>query len=82
MPHNVELSNLIEADVFNVSGECVGSIDELLMDSHTGTVRSILLSSDVRENIRLPWSAMRFDQSRQMLFLTPIGESILKKWYR
>lgn len=74
MNQNIVLSNLIEADVYKVSGDCIGSIDELLIDPYSGIVRSILLITTNRETIKLPWSAMRFDKSRQTFFLTPIGE--------
>lgn len=79
MPHNIVLSNLIEAEVCKVSGECVGSIDELLIDPYTGIIRSILLVADARKTIKLPWSAMRFEKSRQTFILTPIGEAMLER---
>tara|TARA_R110002124_G_scaffold183145_1_gene350516 strand:- start:7334 stop:7582 length:249 start_codon:yes stop_codon:yes gene_type:complete len=78
MTNNVVLSNLIEADVFKVSGECIGSIDELLIDPYTGIIRSIRLTTNTRKTIKLPWSAMRFDKSRQTFLLTPIGESVFE----
>lgn len=77
MTNNIVLSNLIDAGVFKLSGERIGHIDELLIDPYTGIVRSILLVSNVRGTIKLPWAAMRFDKSRQAFLLTPIGESVL-----
>lgn len=74
MSQNIVLSNVIEADVYKVSGDCIGSIDELLIDPYSGIVRSILLVTAAQETIKLPWSAMRFDKSKQTFFLTPIGE--------
>ena len=79
MSHSTVLSNLIEADVYNISGDCIGSIDELLIDPHTGIVRNILLMTEARETIKLPWSAMRFDKSQRTFFLTPIGEMALER---
>lgn len=79
MTPNVILYNLAKTNVFTVSGECVGSINELLLDPHTGIVRSILLMTEEQETIKLPWSAMRFDKSRQTFFLTPIGERVVER---
>ena len=79
MRPNAILSNLTETDVFKVSGERVGSINELLLDPYTGIVRSILLVTEARDTIKLPWSAMRFDKSKQAFFLTPIGEMAVEE---
>ena len=79
MSPNVILYNLTETYVFTISGERVGSINELLLDPHTGIVRSIILMTEARETIKLPWSAMRFDKSRQTFFLTSIGEVVLER---
>ncbi len=76
MKSNVILYNLADTYVFTVSGERVGSINELLLDPHTGIVRSIFLKTETREIVKLPWSSMRFDKSRQTFFLTPIGEIV------
>jgi len=78
---NVILYNLTETYVFTVSGECVGSISELLLDPYAGIVRSIRLKTGARKAIKLPWSAMRYDKSRQTFFLTPIGEIVLSHQY-
>ncbi|MDX2463532.1 MAG: PRC-barrel domain-containing protein [Porticoccus sp.] len=77
MTNNVVLYNLIESDVFKVSGEFIGSIDELLIDPYTGIVKSLRLMTDTNKTVTLPWSAMRFDKSRQTFFLTHIGELVL-----
>jgi sporulation protein YlmC with PRC-barrel domain len=74
---NIVLYNLADTYVFTVSGERVGSINELLLDPHTGIVRSIRLRTETRETIKLPWSGMRFDKSRQTFFLTSIGEIVV-----
>lgn len=78
MSDNIALSSLIEVDVFKVSGDCIGRIDELLIDPYTGIIRSIRLVASGRELIKLPWSAMRFDKSRQTFLLTPIGEAMFE----
>ena len=79
MTPNVILYNLDETYVFTIDGERVGSINELLLDPHTGIIRSILLMTEKREAVKLPWSAMRFDKSRQTFFLTSIGEVVLDR---
>lgn len=81
MTNNVVLSNLNEVDVFKDSGEFIGSIDELLIDPYTGIVKSIRLVTDTNETVKLPWSAMRFDKSRQTFLLTLIGELVLAQRY-
>lgn len=79
MAPDIVLYNLAETYVFTVSGERVGSINEMLLDPHTGIVRSIRLKTDARDTIKLPWSAMRFDKSRQTFFLTSIGEVVVDR---
>ena len=72
-------TSLVDSNVFRETGECIGSIDELLIDPFTGIVRSILLKTESSETIQLPWSAMIFDKSKKAFRLTPAGESAYRK---
>lgn len=79
MNPNIVLSNLIEAEVYKISGDCIGSIDELLIDPYSGIVRSVLLVTEAQKTVKLPWSAIRFDKSKRTFFLTQIGEVALER---
>lgn len=79
MARNLMISILIKTDIVKASGEYIGSIDELVIDPYSGIVRSILLKTSANELIKLPWSALRFDKSRQIFLLTDIGETIIDR---
>ena len=76
---NIDSSDLIDSKIFSDSGECVGSIDELLIDPFTGIVRSIILEDTKGQTITLPWSAILFDKSKRNFRLSPIGTSVMNK---
>jgi len=50
-----QLSELVDTNVVNVSGEPVGSVDELVLNCKTGKIDRIIVKTPDRTRFSLDW---------------------------
>lgn len=75
---DIDSTELIDCKVFRGSGECLGHIDELLIDPFSGIVKSLILADQYGDKFVLPWSAILYDKTRRNFMLSPVGDSVLR----
>lgn len=67
---HVGTTSLIEDDVYDSGGKCLGEVEEVILDIRTGCVRYVVLALGGflgigRQRVAVPWSALTFDLDYQ-----------------
>jgi len=84
MDYSVISSNKVEgASVYNGAGEKLGSIDDLMIDQHSGQVKYAVLEFGGflgmgTDRYPIPWTMLKFD-SKQNGYVVPLDKARLEK---
>jgi hypothetical protein len=76
----LESSKLADLNVYNSQHEKLGTVDNLIINAHTGQVTYGILDTGLMgKNIPVPWNALRLqtDQKNRFSFLLNIGKDRL-----
>lgn len=57
------LGGIVSSSVFDGDGDCLGTIQELVLNLKTGRVAYVLVDTG-SERVSLPWRALRFNKHR------------------
>jgi len=80
---NIISSDRVEGtNVYNDAGDKLGSIDDLMIDKHSGQVRYAVLEFGGflgmgTDRYPLPWNMLKYDANRDG-YVVPIGKDLLK----
>ena len=83
------LGNIISSDkvegtnVYNIAGDKLGSIDDLMIDKHTGQVRYAVLEFGGflgmgTDRYPIPWSMLKYDTAQDG-YVVPLDQARLEK---
>ena len=82
MAESTEMSNaksLIDADIFDTSGERLGGVEDLVVDVHNGTVAFVVVSVGGMLGMggklyAVPWQAVRLQPDHRQFILDVTGD--------
>ena len=80
MPHIVPAEMLEGEKVVDARGESLGTIEDLMIDVHRGTIACAVMSCTFPEHgdklLAVPWNALRRDDARQCFVLDADRETL------